>query len=187
MDNFTKISDIGVTDLQDWILQKVNEIADDLGQKLDENQFKYIPLRLYQFLSEKFKNWPLGNVESIFKAGVCGKYGKVTKITVSTLLFWLTTEEKSRRGENVEKFIFQDNTPENSEHFNRSATKCVPFINYCHSQNIDISELDYQQYSALRDRFNFDRKSAEIELEKFPKYRNFDFASRLTFRENATY
>lgn len=177
-----KISDIGVTDLQDWILEKVNEISDDFGQKLDDNQLEYIPRRLYHFLREKFKNWPLGNVESIFKAGVCGKYGKTGKITVSVLLYWLTTEEKTSRGENVEKFNVQEITNENAEHYNRTAAKCMPFINYCLSQSIDISELDYNRYCSLRDRFNFDPKETQLELERFPKLRNYDISSRIILR-----
>lgn len=178
-----KISDIGREDLKLWLLEELDNLASDLGQKMDPDQISHIPGRMISIFQEKYRNWEAGKIHSIFQKGITGSYGKVSKITVSNLLTWITQEDRASRGENVHSFEPEpEYTKEQLKHFDETANRNLPFIKHCHENGIDLSELNYEQWRNLRDRFNrVGASEMRYELDQYPKYRNYEIVSRFKF------
>jgi len=173
MNELMKIRDVSEYSLKEWLLSEISTVASDFGQRLEDDQQKHIPKRLFEFLTEKYRNWDLGTIHSIFKAGVTGKYGKTSKVTVAAMLFWITSEEKLARGENVSSFPEDNTVYRERAYYNQIYEKCVPFINYCHDHWINTMDLSLEEYYNLRDRFNrLGESGVRSELERLPKYRS---------------
>lgn len=167
-----KIKDVDVESLQRWIAEEINSLFDDVGQKADNDQQRHIAKRLKDTFIDKYRNWEPGKIHSIFQSGITGKYGKGSKITLSTLLYWITSEDKLTRGENVSySSQYYELSKEQKEYYKRSGDKCLPFIIFCHKNWFDVSSLTPEQYELLRDRYNNDGEQAVREdLKGLPRY-----------------
>jgi len=177
----TPIRDISHDDLKIWIYDEVQDLYRDVDQKEDNDQLHHINRRLSDFLREKYRNMEAGKVHSIFQLGVTGKYGKPGRISLATLLNWITQEDKLTRGENVSQY--PDNSePENDKDYRAIADRCIPFINFCMDLGADVSTIEDSEYYRLRNEFNRNgANSVRFELEKLPKIRNFDMAAKFKF------
>jgi hypothetical protein len=178
----TKISDISHEDLKYWLIEELNDMADDFDQTLSDEQLAHIPRRMVGILTDKFRNWEPGKIHSVFQKGITGAYGKSTKITVSLILNWITAEDRLARGENVNRFYTEIEGEKSAEYYRQVGDRCMPFIQYCHKNCIDVSSLSQSDYFELRDRFNDGGEWAvRDELDALPRYKNMEVATKFKF------
>lgn len=170
----TKVRDVNFTLMNEWLSYEILSLADDFGQKLEKEQATHISYRMKDILYEKYKNWDIGEIHSIFQLGMSGVYGKYSKVTVQSLVSWLISADKQKRGENVNNvFGFEEQplTEEDKRRFQESFDRCFPFIKFCEERNIDVSNVDLQEYYELRNFFNENGiRKTETRMENYPKY-----------------
>lgn len=182
----SKISDLSYDDVKLWLMEEIADLCADMGQKLDDEQKQHIPARMMLIFVDKYRNWEPGKIHAIFQRGITGAYGsKTTKLTVALLLSWITSEDKTLRGENVQGFIMNDEKLPQSEidRFSEIADRCLPFIKFCDHNAVDITGLSQDEYYALRNKYNiFGESGIRSDIERLPKYRNFEISNMIKFR-----
>lgn len=146
-----KVRDIGNDELKLWFLGELNELADDLDVSIDESQLNHIPRKMSQVLLERFRNWEVGTIHSVFQKGISGAYGKPGRLTVSMLINWLTQEEKLKRGENIsdDNFYSLGISKDEVSRYNKIADKHLPFMRWCATHSIDINAIDEPTYDSM--------------------------------------
>lgn len=169
--SLTKFKDLADEEIKNWIQEQVYNLADDYGQKLDNEQGRHIASRLlYTLKNTKLKNWEPETIYRIFQLGLTGQYGKTTRITYQVLISWLWTHERNTRSENKSYPDTAEETEKSPGHYKKTGDKCLPFILYCHSRDIDITGLDPHQYADLRDKYN-QNGPAWLDAQNLPRYK----------------
>jgi hypothetical protein len=174
--NTIKFTDLDADRFKNWLKDELFTLADDFGQKIDNEQMTHIAFRMKEILCDKFRTWDAGTVHNIFQLGIAGQYGKAMKITVHSLVGWLYSAKSQMIQDNITHpgdFEFGD-TSKSREYYNKIADKCIPFIHWCQKNNINVSELSTEYYERLRDEFNENGEWVLMDiLDELPKYAEF--------------
>ena len=140
-----KVKDLDFDRMKRWLSDEIFSLADDFGQKLDIEQAKHIANRLkYTLTAEnsKFRNWGVWDVHTTFQKGLTGAFGKSSKVTFQILVNWLWSEERARRGENVNtQDPFDKESMRQTDEDKRRSKRYLPFLKWCLLYNVDINKL----------------------------------------------
>jgi hypothetical protein len=135
----TKISDLPELTVKKWIMDEISDLANDFGQKIDNETNIYIARRLYDVLTNRFRSWYVGDVHACFQTGLTGGYGKFSKVTVQTLLYFL------KRAENnliVQSVYSQESKKYDDRIQGEAESRFGDFILWCTKNNIYADNVD---------------------------------------------
>ena len=167
------IKDIDSDRLKRWITDEIYTLADDFGQKLDQDQAKHIGNRLLGlFTSTKVRSWSPGTVHAIFQSGLTGAYGKASKVTYFVLINWIWSYDRSQRSENKYTGNINIEYDKPDSYYRQQSEEWVPFIKWCEDRNIAAHHYTSEQLIALKNRFNnIGPNMMDLESERLEKYK----------------
>lgn len=175
------VRNMSVVDLQSWLVEEIYDLAADVGQNMTEQpqEVKHIANRILNIFTDtekKYRGWAIGKIHNIFQLGLSGSLGKTSsKITVQLLLMWITTWEKSQKGENVTPFSYPENAGKQSKpdsYYHETAIKNISFIRWCQRYCVDVDAANVD-YNDLREKFNKmgERIATRELLPGLPRYK----------------
>ena len=84
-----KISEYSPSQIESWIIETINTMSLDSGNRLKTEELQYFLKRLPDILNEKFSHINSELIESAWHKGSTGQYGLSTKLTINNLVSWI--------------------------------------------------------------------------------------------------
>ena len=98
---FKRIKECSELELIDWLSKQFIVLSKDFGSKINHDDLDHLSSRIYEILLENYSGMHVGNLKPIFGNGLAGAYGTSSRLTVQTILIWITSAYKSKITQNA--------------------------------------------------------------------------------------
>lgn len=129
-----KLCDVPETDLKQWVIAEVTDLANDFGQKIDNEMVLHISRRLLSAFKTKFRSWYVGEIHAAFQNGMAGAYGTVHKVTVKNLFAILRGAQNQMAGKKAA--AAEEESDRNTANFNTKNEPLIEFITWATTNTI---------------------------------------------------